>query len=300
MVYLHYMTTFILILLTVAYTLGLVTLTVQAICYIKGIEYRETLWLTVNFLLLIVIMNVREINPEIAYKTYVLFIENIILIFLGGTITLNMHAERVVSHLGKRNRWLYFLVISVLILSSVLFLLEDYDLARAVVNSSLTIFVVYSMLLTFFSKPSLLIRHREQQERLAAKIILLFFGLYLMAGYVNNRFQLTSTSLFEGPVLISLIFIFLAISKLTDDIQRLGLFAQKPSDMSKRLEILQISPREKDVARLLLQGITYNEISEKLFISLPTVKSHVTNIYKKLGVKNKVELMNLLLSDSEI
>jgi DNA-binding CsgD family transcriptional regulator len=52
-----------------------------------------------------------------------------------------------------------------------------------------------------------------------------------------------------------------------------------------------ISPREKEVVRLVLEGRSNQEIGEKLFISLSTVKTHISNIYLKLGVKNRIELL---------
>ncbi|QXE18900.1 response regulator transcription factor [Clostridium sp. 001] len=41
-------------------------------------------------------------------------------------------------------------------------------------------------------------------------------------------------------------------------------------------------------------GLSNKEIGNKLFISPNTVKNHVYNIYKKVNVKNKVELINLI------
>ena len=54
-----------------------------------------------------------------------------------------------------------------------------------------------------------------------------------------------------------------------------------------------ISKRESEVISLICQGKTNNEISEALFISLQTVKDHTSRIYKKAGVKNRVQLANL-------
>lgn len=52
-----------------------------------------------------------------------------------------------------------------------------------------------------------------------------------------------------------------------------------------------ITPREEEIITLLMQGYTYNKISEELFISVPTVKTHVHNIYTKTNVSNKMQLM---------
>lgn len=48
-----------------------------------------------------------------------------------------------------------------------------------------------------------------------------------------------------------------------------------------------LSPREIQVLELINSGLSNKEIAEKLFISLPTVKTHINNIYKILEVKNR-------------
>jgi LuxR family maltose regulon positive regulatory protein len=53
-----------------------------------------------------------------------------------------------------------------------------------------------------------------------------------------------------------------------------------------------LSPREIEVLKTLIDGLSNKEIGEKLFISVSTVKTHIINIYSKLGVKNRVEAVN--------
>ena len=53
-----------------------------------------------------------------------------------------------------------------------------------------------------------------------------------------------------------------------------------------------LSPREIEVFTALVDGLSNKEIGEKLFISVSTVKTHIINIYSKLGVKNRVEAVN--------
>ncbi len=54
----------------------------------------------------------------------------------------------------------------------------------------------------------------------------------------------------------------------------------------------KLSRREIEVVGLLMQGLSSEEIGEKLFISFETVKSHRKNILEKTGAKNTVELIN--------
>jgi DNA-binding CsgD family transcriptional regulator len=50
-----------------------------------------------------------------------------------------------------------------------------------------------------------------------------------------------------------------------------------------------LSAREREVLQALAEGLTNDEIATRLFVSHDTVKSHLRNIYRKLGVRNRVE-----------
>lgn len=54
-------------------------------------------------------------------------------------------------------------------------------------------------------------------------------------------------------------------------------------------EVPLLTRREKDVLQYLVDGKSSKEISNLLFVSPETVKSHLKNIYRKLEVKNRVE-----------
>lgn len=49
-----------------------------------------------------------------------------------------------------------------------------------------------------------------------------------------------------------------------------------------------LTGREKEIAKLIYEGRTNDEISEKLFLSVNTVKVHTSNLYKKMGVSNRI------------
>jgi NarL family two-component system response regulator LiaR len=56
-----------------------------------------------------------------------------------------------------------------------------------------------------------------------------------------------------------------------------------------------LTERELDVLRYMVEGMNNNEIAEKLVISLGTVKFHVSNIFQKLGVDNRVEAVKMAM-----
>jgi DNA-binding CsgD family transcriptional regulator len=60
----------------------------------------------------------------------------------------------------------------------------------------------------------------------------------------------------------------------------------------------ELSPREEEVLGLLVRGRTNREISRSLFISEHTVQRHVSNIFEKVGVRSRKNLLKRLFFDT--
>lgn len=54
---------------------------------------------------------------------------------------------------------------------------------------------------------------------------------------------------------------------------------------------VRLTPKEREILVLILRGLSNAEMTEKLYLSLPTVKTHVRNTLRKLGAKNRKELL---------
>jgi len=57
----------------------------------------------------------------------------------------------------------------------------------------------------------------------------------------------------------------------------------------KALEELGISKRELEVLELIAQGLSNNEIAERLFVSLNTIKTHSSKLFEKLEVNRRAQ-----------
>ncbi len=52
-----------------------------------------------------------------------------------------------------------------------------------------------------------------------------------------------------------------------------------------------LSNRESEVAELVSKGLSNKEVANQLFVTEKTVKFHLTNIYKKMNVKSRAQLI---------
>ncbi|MBT1709445.1 response regulator transcription factor [Fulvivirgaceae bacterium PWU5] len=59
----------------------------------------------------------------------------------------------------------------------------------------------------------------------------------------------------------------------------------------QREELIRLTPREVEIIRLIAEGLTSQQMADKLFISPRTVETHRANLMKKVGVKNAIELV---------
>lgn len=64
---------------------------------------------------------------------------------------------------------------------------------------------------------------------------------------------------------------------------------------TKIKEGFSFTEREKEMLKLLLKGKSNKEISSLTYVSTETVKSHLQNIYRKLGVKSRLEAVTIFL-----
>lgn len=115
-----------------------------------------------------------------------------------------------------------------------------------------------------------------------ALIPLCFFSLFFAA--VKD---------FSYPVYVlafSIIMLVYYYSRITIDVEE-----KKRSTLSlESLASYKITEREFSVIQLICDGLTNKEIAGELSISVNTVNNHVANIFDKMGVRSRIDLLKLL------
>lgn len=69
----------------------------------------------------------------------------------------------------------------------------------------------------------------------------------------------------------------------------LATFAAGPAPVDRSPDLDRLTEREHEVLRLLAAGLTNAEVAERLYLGEATVKTHVSNVLMKLGLRDRVQ-----------
>ena len=129
-----------------------------------------------------------------------------------------------------------------------------------------------------------------RQTRYISRMALVFLLISIMSSaalhfaYLHPLIGIYFILLFFAGDLVPVILLRVYLDKHSEEL----------SDVKDSLENLYqkygISKREREIIAEICQGNTNQQIADKLFISLQTVKDHTHNIFRKVNVSNRVQL----------
>jgi len=135
----------------------------------------------------------------------------------------------------------------------------------------------------------------KNEKKLIESFVLLYLGRYsiLIIYFPLSKFFLYIFFLFQliFANIVPIIWIKYYFIKYFNKLNVTKKITSVVEDICKKHGL---SNRQQQILELLLEGKSNREIEESLFISYHTVKNHVYNIFKKLGIKNRFELINLI------
>ncbi len=158
-----------------------------------------------------------------------------------------------------------------------------------------------------------LLEFSENPVKLYGSIILVFVTGQMVGGILGFYARFSQMEIIY-PVALALVAVLIMMLLLPPLQKELSLLVKshnylsqlselepdaKEKVMKKAALLEKLTERESEIVTLLMQGRTYRMISAELYLSENTVKTHIKNIYSKLQVKNKTELINSLLEHQE-
>ena len=194
-----------------------------------------------------------------------------------------------------------FILYGIFVIRLTRFELGEYQLLITIQRWVFIGFMV-TMYLVIFAVA--ILSSRKIPDHYEKRFIRVFSSWYLL--YI--LLSCTAFTLISLHEVVPHIFLFIFLSWHLIPILFLNLYLEKyhgqPSTLQDDFETklatfsekFEISKREREVIQLICKGQTNQEIGDALFISLQTVKDHIHRIFVKSGVKNRIQLTNMIRS----
>jgi DNA-binding CsgD family transcriptional regulator len=173
-----------------------------------------------------------------------------------------------------------------------------------------TLFIFFQVIniigiICFFLTPFYILfktKHTEYipQKRVSERFSIIYLVCFGTASLITSRMVLPYFAPYTVLLMVfsffavnlpPLIYLILCLKKYPGESHR------QPSDQRDMEDFFvahKISNREQEIIELILKGMSNADIEKTLYISPHTVKNHIYNIYQKLGVKNRVQISNLV------
>lgn len=175
--------------------------------------------------------------------------------------------------------------------------LENWMLRITEIAGALTVIAQLAIILfLFFASKSIAEKQKRSAVRIFALLFLTGFLLYVMFSY-----SLLFTRMTWIVQAVPLLYFLVPLPPLVFSWRFLGayylehpLLPASGDNLNRFAAAQHLTGRELEIVRMLLNGKSNNEIAEELYLSPHTVRNHLANIYKKIKVKNKLQLSYLV------
>lgn len=214
-------------------------------------------------------------------------------IFISFAISSVSHVSREIIWAHKLKTYGTFYLLGLLLLHFCMLIVGNPLLLHSYIN----IQVLLSMVYTFFIVIKFGVKEEKLQkaERTFCKVILSMLPVLIFIGinYDNIPFlgQLIDKDLFlSGFIFIPTSFFFIYTSLIKH--HQVLMYKSNTYSIASIKSIL--TNKEFEVCTLLIQGKSNKELADTLFIAVSTVKTHIRNIYTKLDISSRYELISMV------
>jgi DNA-binding CsgD family transcriptional regulator len=162
---------------------------------------------------------------------------------------------------------------------------------------------IYALILLFVMFKAIRDKYKQQQdenkylEETAMCIAITPWAALAFFGLIESSQLIEVLCTNTGIIGITFLFIWKSIKSAREEYQRLQELASQGGGaqvFEEMCRFYRLTNREIEIVLLIRQGLTYKQISDRLFIAGKTVENHMQNIYEKTSVKNKVAMLHKL------
>ncbi|MFC1564800.1 response regulator transcription factor [candidate division KSB1 bacterium] len=270
--------------------------------FLKSLSYYSAFFnlsVVVYIVILYLNANVDEIVVSISNHQFVFIISPIEFLTMVGVffsfIVFLINLQGLPFSTTKKKLWFIGIAFSTLCYLTGIYLYLENSSVRWILLTTRYIYIVGSIFIAL-SLLYLLARRKFSEfpgKELAGNIIGIFYLFIFISLFSLEYSQHTYNPIFLLilSVLFNIFPIILFKYNVVKSWQKTKQDKVETITLNEIIKKYKISKREHEIILLLLEGKNNSEIEEKLFISYSTVKNHIYNIYQKMGVTSRGQLV---------
>ncbi len=201
----------------------------------------------------------------------------------------------------KKIRILFLILLCLMIIiQNIMFFIVKKDISIIRYNQ-FTLLLYYFILLFISSLMFIFLNKKNIYIKLlgvSGYLLFIIFLPFLIIDVFTGRFSFHWKILPEKIYFMSIFYVFYNLFSIIVGIK---VILTKP-ELNDSIKIPEnfikknkLSERENEIILLVINGFSNKDISDKLFISVGTVKTHLNNIYKKINVSGRMALINRII-----
>jgi len=183
---------------------------------------------------------------------------------------------------------------------AIYYLFETHYIFKFVIRASILGVIVYELYVGLKNYNQVVNKDLKQAIKSFILITIVFLPFIILESYKPYIQLIKNIELLKITALPS----YFLIINIFNLIFALKYFNTPPFIANNKLtdyfkQNYEITEKQSEIIELIIEGVTYKQIAEKLFISPKTVDNHVQNIYKKLNVNSKMQLSHFVRSNEK-
>jgi DNA-binding CsgD family transcriptional regulator len=162
---------------------------------------------------------------------------------------------------------------------------------------------IYALVLLYVIYKAIIDKYKKQQdenkyvEEIAMYIAITPWAALAFFGLVESSQLVEVLCTNTGIIGITFLFMWKSVKSAREEYAHLQELAGKGNGtliFEETCRYYRLTNREMEIVLLIKEGLTYKQISDRLFIAGKTVENHVQHIYEKTDVRNKVSMIQKL------
>lgn len=177
---------------------------------------------------------------------------------------------------------------------------EIFIHSSLVIHNLITAIGAYYNIIYLFHNKQKIDSKYKKLIRIGLQILIVIISLSVLSNVLDCFIDISYPNRFSPMIYFLLNILGLNLAKTTFSQKNVETQGKEPQSLGDYLNTFNLTEREIEIVRYIRNGQSNSDIAKILFISTNTVRNHIYNIYKKMGIKNRYQLISSLADLNQV